>query len=145
MMDDGSLKNRDVVAIELPAMEIQRNDLIVKINSDKQQLLSLEDKVLKLLFNSQGNILDDEELVETLNDAKVNPSFLLLHDSLKSDYILLLLLLFYVILGNLFDYRHSSHRYRRNGKSDHGHSREISFAGLKRSHPLFRGGRFSGH
>lgn len=77
--DDGSLKNRDVVAIELPAMEIQRNDLIVKINSDKQQLLSLEDKVLKLLFNSQGNILDDEELVETLNDAKVNPSFLLLN------------------------------------------------------------------
>jgi len=61
------------VAIELPAMEIQRNDLVVKINSDKQQLLALEDKVLKLLFNSEGNILDDEELVETLNDAKVGP------------------------------------------------------------------------
>ncbi|XP_032581827.1 dynein heavy chain 6, axonemal [Drosophila sechellia] len=60
----------DIVAIELPAMEIQRNDLVVKINSDKQQLLALEDKVLKLLFNSEGNILDDEELVETLNDAK---------------------------------------------------------------------------
>ncbi|EDW82538.1 uncharacterized protein Dwil_GK25078 [Drosophila willistoni] len=60
----------DIVAIELPAMEVQRNDLVVKINSDKQQLLSLEDKVLKLLFNSEGNILDDEELVETLNDAK---------------------------------------------------------------------------
>lgn len=52
-------------------MEAQRNDLVVKINADKQQLLSLEDKVLKLLFNSEGNILDDEELVETLNDAKV--------------------------------------------------------------------------
>jgi len=63
----------DIVAIELPAMEIQRNDLVVKINSDKQQLLALEDKVLKLLFNSEGNILDDEELVETLNDAKVGP------------------------------------------------------------------------
>ncbi|KAL7743998.1 hypothetical protein ACLKA6_001232 [Drosophila palustris] len=60
----------DIVAIELPAMEAQRNDLVVKINADKQQLLSLEDKVLKLLFNSEGNILDDEELVETLNDAK---------------------------------------------------------------------------
>lgn len=60
------------MAIELPALEKQRNDLIVKINTDKQQLLSLEDKVLKLLFNSKGNILDDEELVETLNDAKVN-------------------------------------------------------------------------
>ncbi|XP_037937177.1 dynein heavy chain 6, axonemal [Teleopsis dalmanni] len=60
----------DIVAIELPAMEQQRNDLVVKINTDKQQLLALEDKVLKLLYNSQGNILDDEELVETLNDAK---------------------------------------------------------------------------
>ncbi|KAH8363782.1 hypothetical protein KR200_006735, partial [Drosophila serrata] len=60
----------DIVAIELPVMETQRNDLVVKINSDKQQLLALEDKVLKLLFNSEGNILDDEELVETLNDAK---------------------------------------------------------------------------
>ncbi|XP_032594376.1 dynein axonemal heavy chain 6 [Drosophila grimshawi] len=60
----------DIVAIELPAMEAQRNDLVVKINADKQQLLALEDKVLKLLFNSEGNILDDEELVETLNDAK---------------------------------------------------------------------------
>lgn len=53
-------------------MEAQRNDLVVKINTDKQQLLALEDKVLKLLFNSEGNILDDEELVETLNDAKVS-------------------------------------------------------------------------
>lgn len=53
-------------------MEAQRNDLVVKINADKQQLLGLEDKVLKLLFNSEGNILDDEELVETLNDAKVS-------------------------------------------------------------------------
>lgn len=61
----------DIVAIELPALEKQRNDLIVNINTDKQQLLSLEDKVLKLLFHSKGNILDDEELVETLNDAKV--------------------------------------------------------------------------
>lgn len=60
------------MAIELPVMEAQRNDLVVKINADKQQLLGLEDKVLKLLFNSEGNILDDEELVETLNDAKVS-------------------------------------------------------------------------
>lgn len=58
-------------------MEAQRNDLVVKINADKQQLLGLEDKVLKLLFNSEGNILDDEELVETLNDAKVSKLMIL--------------------------------------------------------------------
>lgn len=61
-----------MVAIELPALEKQRSDLIVRINSDKQQLLQLEDRVLKLLYASKGNILDDEELVETLNEAKVH-------------------------------------------------------------------------
>lgn len=61
-------------------MEAQRNDLVVKINADKQQLLGLEDKVLKLLFNSEGNILDDEELVETLNDAKVSKLMVLVRD-----------------------------------------------------------------
>lgn len=61
-------------------MEAQRNDLVVKINADKQQLLGLEDKVLKLLFNSEGNILDDEELVETLNDAKVSKLMILMRD-----------------------------------------------------------------
>ncbi|CRK89849.1 CLUMA_CG003435, isoform A [Clunio marinus] len=61
----------DVVRIELPEMEKQRSDLIVSINEDKQQLLQLEDKILKLLFSSQGkNILDDEELVDTLNESK---------------------------------------------------------------------------
>lgn len=51
-------------------MEKQRSDLIVRINEDKQQLLMLEDRVLKLLFAATGNILDDEELVETLNESK---------------------------------------------------------------------------
>jgi len=67
------------VAIELPALETQRNDLIVKINTDKQQLLMLEDKVLKLLYNSTGNVLDDEELVETLNESKVKLLSLRIH------------------------------------------------------------------
>ncbi|KAG5682932.1 hypothetical protein PVAND_012250 [Polypedilum vanderplanki] len=60
----------EVVRIELPEMEKQRNNLIVSINSDKQQLQQLEDRILKLLFSSDGNILDDEELLETLNESK---------------------------------------------------------------------------
>uniref|UniRef100_A0A336LHG4 CSON012522 protein n=1 Tax=Culicoides sonorensis TaxID=179676 RepID=A0A336LHG4_CULSO len=60
----------DVVRIELPELEQKRNDLVTRINTDKQQLVSLEDKVLLLLFTSEGNILDDEVLVETLNEAK---------------------------------------------------------------------------
>lgn len=52
-------------------MEEQRNQLIVKINADKNQLNAIEDRILKLLFESQGNILDNEELINILNESKV--------------------------------------------------------------------------
>ena len=45
--------------------------LIIKINSDKNQLKAIEDRILKLLFESEGNILDNEELITTLGDSKV--------------------------------------------------------------------------
>ncbi|KAJ1563200.1 Dynein heavy chain 6, axonemal [Cladochytrium tenue] len=61
----------DVVKIERPELEEQRNSLIVNIANDKKQLKDIEDKILKMLFNSQGNILDDEELINTLNQSKV--------------------------------------------------------------------------
>jgi dynein heavy chain len=60
----------DVVRLERPDLEEQRNQLIVRINSDKMELKKAEDKILKLLYNSQGNILDDEALIETLNESK---------------------------------------------------------------------------
>ena len=34
-------------------------------------LQSIEDKILKLLFESTGNILDDEKLIQTLDASKV--------------------------------------------------------------------------
>ncbi|XP_054276499.1 dynein axonemal heavy chain 6-like [Macrosteles quadrilineatus] len=60
----------DVVRLEKPDLESQRTELIVRINNDKGQLKAIEDKILKLLFASEGNILDDEELIETLNESK---------------------------------------------------------------------------
>lgn len=47
-----------------------RNELIAQINADKTQLKNIEDKILSLLFSSEGNILDNEELIETLNESK---------------------------------------------------------------------------
>ena len=38
---------------------------------DKKQLASLEAKILQMLSDSQGNILDDEVLINTLADSKV--------------------------------------------------------------------------
>lgn len=61
----------DVVGLERPDLEEQRNQLIVKINADKNQLNAIEDRILKLLFESQGNILDNEELINILNESKV--------------------------------------------------------------------------
>jgi len=61
----------DVVSLERPDLEEQRNQLIVKINTDKTQLKAIEDRILKLLFESEGNILDNEDLINTLNDSKV--------------------------------------------------------------------------
>eukprot|EP00494_Astrolonche_serrata_P034611 UN34880 len=37
---------------------------------DKQELKDIESKILRLLNESEGNILDDEELIETLDDSK---------------------------------------------------------------------------
>ena len=60
----------DVVRLERPDLEEERNKLIVNINNDRNQLKAIEDKILKMLFESEGNILDNEELVNTLNDSK---------------------------------------------------------------------------
>lgn len=62
----------DVVRLERPDLEEQRNQLIVRINTDRNQLKAIEDRILKLLFTSEGNILDNEELVQTLQESKVS-------------------------------------------------------------------------
>jgi dynein heavy chain len=61
----------DVVKQERPELEEQRNNLIVSISNDKKQLQDIEEKILRLMYNSEGNILDDEELINTLNQSKV--------------------------------------------------------------------------
>ncbi|CAH8560243.1 unnamed protein product [Schistosoma turkestanicum] len=61
----------DVTGIERPELEEQRSQLIVKINTDKNQLKETENKILKLLFESEGNILDNEDLINTLNESKI--------------------------------------------------------------------------
>ncbi|KAK7929355.1 hypothetical protein WMY93_005750 [Mugilogobius chulae] len=61
----------DVVRLESPHLEEQRNELIIRINKDRNQIKDIEDRILKLLFTSEGNILDNEELVQTLQESKV--------------------------------------------------------------------------
>ncbi|KAB1256909.1 Dynein heavy chain 6; axonemal [Camelus dromedarius] len=61
----------DVVRLEKPELEEQRIKLIVRINTDKNQLKAIEEKILKMLFTSEGNVLDNEELIDTLQDSKI--------------------------------------------------------------------------
>jgi len=60
-----------VVREERPDLEKAKNHLVVSLAADKKQLQELEDKILRLLSASEGNILDDEVLINTLSDSKV--------------------------------------------------------------------------
>lgn len=60
-----------VVAVEEPDTEAKRVALVVESAKAKSQLKDLEDKILALLSSSTGNILDDEELIETLSSSKI--------------------------------------------------------------------------
>ncbi|KAG9395747.1 Dynein heavy chain and region D6 of dynein motor [Carpediemonas membranifera] len=59
-----------VVRHERPDLEQQRDSIIVSVAQDKKQVAELEDKILELLSKSEGNILDDEVLINTLNESK---------------------------------------------------------------------------
>ena len=65
----------DVVRLERPDLDEEMNRLIITMNNDRNQLKAIEDKILKMLFESEGNILDNEELVNSLNDSKVSIDF----------------------------------------------------------------------
>ena len=45
--------------------------MIVSMAADVKQLKELELRILKLLSQSEGNILDDEDLINTLSDSKI--------------------------------------------------------------------------
>eukprot|EP00494_Astrolonche_serrata_P029264 UN29531 len=59
-----------VCCLERPDLEEKNDHLIVQLSNDKKQLAEIEDRILHMLSNSQGNILDDEELITTLGQSK---------------------------------------------------------------------------
>ena len=60
----------DVVRLERPDLEEQKDNLVVQTSRDRKQLKQIEDQILSLLANSSGNILDDEVLINTLDQSK---------------------------------------------------------------------------
>lgn len=59
-----------VVAKEAPELEVRKNELVMSNAKMKEQLQELEDKILKLLKDAEGDILEDETLINTLSESK---------------------------------------------------------------------------
>ena len=59
-----------VVANERPDLEKQWADLVTEMGENAELLVSLEDTLLRELSSSQGNILDNQELIATLENTK---------------------------------------------------------------------------
>lgn len=59
-----------VVLHELPELAAKKNELVVSNAEGKRQLYEIENQILHLLSHSEGNILDDTNLIETLASAK---------------------------------------------------------------------------
>ena len=62
------------VAKERPDLEETKNTLVVSNARMAAQLKDIESTILKLLSESSGNILDDEQLINTLAESKVTSS-----------------------------------------------------------------------
>jgi len=52
-------------------LEVQRLGLMEEVTNYKKKIKQLEDDLLFRLSNSQGNLLDDVELIEVLNNTKI--------------------------------------------------------------------------
>jgi dynein heavy chain len=61
----------DVISNERPDLEQKNAELVLSIAGYKKNLKELEDKILHMLANSKGNILDDQELIDTLAASKI--------------------------------------------------------------------------
>ena len=51
-------------------MDKQKNDLIVKVAQGKRTQSELEDKILHMLSTAEGSLLDNVDLINTLDDSK---------------------------------------------------------------------------
>ena len=59
-----------VVGKERPDLQEAKNSLVLLMASDRKTQMELEDKILKLLAEAEGDILADESLITVLSDAK---------------------------------------------------------------------------
>jgi dynein heavy chain len=61
----------ELIKAELPEVEEKKNALVVNNARMQKELTDIEDKILFLLQNCEGNILDDTEIIGTLDQSKI--------------------------------------------------------------------------
>lgn len=59
-----------VVRREKPELEEQKDNLVMGISNGRKKLQELEDELLRLLNETQGSLLEDENLFSTLQSSK---------------------------------------------------------------------------
>lgn len=74
-----------VVRAERPDLEAQREMLIHQTSENKQLLQQLEDSLLRELATSTGNMLDNIELIDTLENAKSKAAVVLAQLKLSAE------------------------------------------------------------
>jgi len=60
-----------VTSKERPDLEAKRDKLVLSTAADQRALKEIEDKILQMLADSKGDILDDEDLISSLGQSKV--------------------------------------------------------------------------
>merc|ERR1711988_1589884 len=69
----------EVVMLERPDLEDAKNELIKSMAADKKQITELEDKILTMLKEAEGNILDNVTLINTLEESKKTSNIIAEH------------------------------------------------------------------
>ena len=59
-----------VCVMEQEKLEKKKNDLVISVARGRRTMVELEDKILGLLANAKGSLIDDSSLVETLEASK---------------------------------------------------------------------------
>lgn len=80
-----------MVAEERPDLEEAKNQLIVSNAKMKQELKEIEDKILERLSSSEGNPVDDVDLISTLEASKIKAQ------EIKVNYNILFISVEYII------------------------------------------------
>ena len=66
----------DVVKREQPEIETRKARLVMSMSQDRKQLQEIEARILKLLSESSGNVLDDEVLIDTLASSNATSTII---------------------------------------------------------------------